>query len=508
MSDIDLKTASITEIARNIGSRKISAREVFEHAAAQKRLKNEYINAFISFDEEKCLEEAIRIDNRSGLISGDSILAGIPIAIKDNICVKGQKATCASKILENFVPPYSAAVIEKLEHDGLYVAGKCNMDEFAMGSTSETSASGIVRNPYNSSYSPGGSSGGSAAAVSSGMAYCALGSDTGGSIRQPASFCGVTGLKPTYGSVSRFGLIAYASSLDQIGPIGRSVSDCAALFDVIGGPDSKDSTCIARNRTNHHAELETFLLTSKAKSKPLSGYKIALLSDMKGEGVSIDIRSAGTGTAARLESLGADCEYISVQAMKYSVPAYYIIACAEAGSNLSRYDGIKYGSRAADAADLNDLYLRTRTEMFGEEVIRRIMLGSFVLSSGYFDAYYKKALQVRGLIKQSFDELLTRYDAILMPVSPDTAPLIGESLKDPLKMYLNDIFTVNANLAGLPAISFPCGLGHNGLPTGMQLMAKAFGEDTLFRISGVFQESTDFHKIIPADVYISGGLPL
>ncbi|MHB1452474.1 MAG: Asp-tRNA(Asn)/Glu-tRNA(Gln) amidotransferase subunit GatA [Saccharofermentanales bacterium] len=506
MSDIDLKTASITEIARKISSRRISAREVFEHVAGQKRLMNETINAFISFDEEKCLEEAIRIDNRSGHAGGDSILSGIPIAIKDNICVKGQRSTCASKILENFVPPYSATVIEKLENDGLYVAGKCNMDEFAMGSTSETSAFGIVRNPHNTGYSPGGSSGGSAAAVSSGMAYCALGSDTGGSIRQPASFCGVTGLKPTYGLVSRYGLIAYASSLDQIGPIGRSVSDCAALFDAIGGPDSKDSTCIAGRRTSHHADLETFLYTSESQSKPLKGYRIALLSDMKGEGVSTDIRNAGAETAARMESLGADCEYVSIDAIRYSVPAYYIIACAEAGSNLSRYDGIKYGSRAADAADLNDLYLRTRTEMFGEEVIRRIMLGSFVLSSGYFDAYYKKALQVRGLIKRSFDELLGRYDAILMPVSPDTAPKIGDSLNDPLKMYLNDIFTVNANLVGLPAISFPCGIGHGGLPAGMQLMGKAFGEDTLFRISGVFQKSTDFHKISPADVQRSGGV--
>ncbi|MHB8961746.1 MAG: Asp-tRNA(Asn)/Glu-tRNA(Gln) amidotransferase subunit GatA [Saccharofermentanales bacterium] len=505
MEDLDLKTASILSIARSIRSRKISACEVFEHAAAQQRLQNGSINAFIDFDEDKCLKEAKRMDDRTDTFAETSILYGIPISIKDNICVKGQRTTCASKILEHFIPPYSAAVIEKLEHSGLYVAGKCNMDEFAMGSTSETSAFGAVRNPFNTDYSPGGSSGGSAAAVASGMAYCALGSDTGGSVRQPASFCGVTGLKPTYGSVSRYGLIAYASSLDQIGPIGRSVSDCAALFDIVGGPDPKDSTCIVKVNTRHHFDLESFLHASKSQSSPLKGYRIALLSDMAGDGVSPEIRKTAADTAARLESLGADCEYITVQSLRFSVPAYYVIACAEAGSNLSRYDGIKYGSRAQNAEDLNDLYLRTRTEMFGDEVIRRIMLGSFVLSSGYFDAYYKKALQVRGLIKRSFDEVLGQYDAILMPVSPDTAPMIGQSLTDPLKMYLNDIFTVNANLAGLPAISFPCGMSADGLPTGMQLMGKAFGEDTLFRISGALQELKDFQRPVPAVSARKGG---
>ena len=505
MPSINLNTASIVDIGRAIETREISARDVLEHLAKRREAMEPSIHAFLDDGTGRLLAHSGRTGPMDGQGRGDPILAGVPISLKDNICVKGWKTTCASVMLEEFVPPYSATVVEKIGQAGMLVDGKCNMDEFAMGSTSETSAFGAVRNPFSTAHSPGGSSGGSAAAVASGMSYCALGSDTGGSVRQPAGFCGVTGLKPTYGSVSRYGLIAYASSLDQIGPIARSVPDCAALFDVIGGPDAKDSTCIAPTPTGHYGTLDAFLRTAQDRERPLEGHRIGLLADMHGEGVCADVRRTAEETIRTLESLGAVCEEVAMPDLRFSVPAYYIIACAEASSNLSRYDGIRYGSRAQDAADLADLYRRTRTGMFGDEVIRRIMLGSFVLSSGYFDAYYKKALQVRALVKNGTDAILQRFDAILMPVSPVTAPRIGESLDDPLAMYLNDIFTVSANLTGMPAIAFPCGFGIDGLPVGMQLMAGAFCEDVLFRIAGIFQQRTEFHRRIPYPTEHRGG---
>lgn len=415
---------------------------------------------------------------------GDSLLAGVPMALKDNICTKGVKTSCASKILGDFIPPYNASIVEKLIAAGAISMGKLNMDEFAMGSTSETSFYGPVRNPWDLSRVSGGSSGGAAAAVAAGEVWYAIGSDTGGSIRQPAAYCGVTGMKPTYGTVSRYGLIAYASSLDQMGPVARSVADCAAVLDIIQGKDPYDATSLSGCYGN--------LLSSL--SGDVKGLRIGLPTDCFGEGLDPEVRQAVLDVAQVLKSRGAIVEEFSLPIMEYVVPAYYIIACAEASSNLSRFDGVKYGWRAENYEDLTDLYTKTRSEGFGSEVKRRILLGTFVLSTGYYDAYYKKALQVKFIIKTAYDDAFQKYDMLLTPVTPATAPQLGESLSDPLKMYLSDIYTVPLNLAGLPGISIPCGFDSNGMPIGAQLIGPALGDSVILNAAHSYQLETDFHK--------------
>ena len=423
----------------------------------------------------------------------DSPLAGVPMAYKDNICTKGVKTTCASKILGDFAPPYDATVVEKLTAAGAVSLGKLNMDEFAMGSTSETSFYSPVKNPWDLSRAPGGSSGGAAAAVAAGEVWYAIGSDTGGSIRQPAAYCGVTGMKPTYGTVSRYGLIAYASSLDQMGPIARSAADCAAVLDLIQGKDPRDGTSLEGTYGG--------LLSSLTGN--VKGLKIGVPADCFGQGLDSEVRRAVLAVADVLKGRGATVEAFSLPVMEYVVPAYYIIACAEASSNLSRFDGVKYGWRAEGYEDLTDLYNATRTQGFGGEVKRRILLGTFVLSTGYYDAYYKKALQVKALIKKAYDEAFQKYDVLLTPVAPTTAPRLGESLSDPLKMYLSDIYTVPLNLAGLPGISLPCGFDGQGLPIGAQLIGPALGDGVILNAAHAFQLETDHHKKAPTG---KGGL--
>ena len=416
-----------------------------------------------------------------------SPLAGVPMAYKDNICTRGVRTTCASKILGDFAPCYDATVAERLTAAGAVSMGKLNMDEFAMGSTSETSFYGPVRNPWDLTRAPGGSSGGAAAAVAAGEVWYAIGSDTGGSIRQPAAYCGVTGMKPTYGTVSRYGLIAYASSLDQMGPIARSAADCAAVLDIMMGKDVRDATSLDAPAGG--------LLDSLTGD--LRGKKIGLPVDCFGEGLDPQVRAAVLAAAEVLKARGATVEEFALPVMKYVVPAYYIIACAEASSNLSRFDGVKYGWRAQDYGDLGELYAKTRTQGFGTEVKRRILLGTFVLSSGYYDAYYKKALQTKAVIKAAFDGAFTKYDLLLTPVAPTNAPKLGESLSDPLKMYLSDIYTVSVNLAGLPGLSMPCGFDQKGLPIGVQLIGPALGDAAVLNAAYGYQLDTDYHRQIP-----------
>jgi aspartyl-tRNA(Asn)/glutamyl-tRNA(Gln) amidotransferase subunit A len=412
-----------------------------------------------------------------------SPLAGVPVAIKDNICTKDRPTTCGSKILENFLPPYSATVVNKLEEAGAVIVGKLNMDEFAMGSTTETSYFGVTKNPWDVTRVPGGSSGGAAASVAAGETFYVFGSDTGGSIRQPCSFCGVSGIKPTYGSVSRYGLVAYASSLDQIGPMGRDILDCAAALNVVMGRDPKDQTTMESSPI----DLE------EARAFDVAGLKIGIPLDYFGEGIDPDVKDRVLAAAAKLASMGAKVEEFRLPIVEYAVPTYYIIASAEACSNLSRYDGIKYGYRAEDASDLLDLYKKSRSEGFGLEVKRRIMLGNFVLSSGYYDAYYKKALQAKALIKKSFDDAFAQYDLILGPAAPTTALRIGESLSDPLKMYLGDIYTVLVNIVGLPAATIPCGFDGEGLPVGLQMIGAHNSEQTIINCAAAYQRSTEYH---------------
>ena len=416
-----------------------------------------------------------------------SPLAGVPMAYKDNICTRGVRTTCASKILGDFALCYDATVAERLTAAGAVSMGKLNMDEFAMGSTSETSHYGPVKNPWDLTRAAGGSSGGAAAAVAAGEVWYAIGSDTGGSIRQPAAYCGVTGMKPTYGTVSRYGLIAYASSLDQMGPIARSAADCAAVLDIMMGKDVRDATSLDAPAGG--------LLDSLTGD--LRGKKIGLPVDCFGEGLDPQVRAAVLAAAEVLKARGATVEEFALPVMKYVVPAYYIIACAEASSNLSRFDGVKYGWRAQDYGDLGELYAKTRTQGFGTEVKRRILLGTFVLSSGYYDAYYKKALQTKAVIKAAFDGAFTKYDLLLTPVAPTNAPKLGESLSDPLKMYLSDIYTVSVNLAGLPGLSMPCGFDQKGLPIGVQLIGPALGDAAVLNAAYGYQLDTDYHRQIP-----------
>jgi len=445
--------------------------------------KDPQYNCYISVFPEKALAAAEAVQKRMDAGELASPLAGVPVAIKDNMCTKDRLTTCGSKILSNFIPPYSATMVNKLEEAGAVIVGKLNMDEFAMGSTTETSYYGVTKNPWDVSRVPGGSSGGAAAAVSAGEAFLAFGSDTGGSIRQPCSFCGVSGIKPTYGAVSRYGLVAYASSLDQIGPIGQNILDCAAALNIVMGKDPKDQTTMD----------STPIDLDEARSFDVKGLRIGIPLDFFGEGIDPDVKARVLESSRKLASMGAVLDEFRFPIIEYAVPTYYIIACAEACSNLSRFDGIKYGFRAKGAKDLLDVYFKSRSEGFGLEVKHRIMLGNFVLSSGYYDAYYKKALRVKALIKKSFDDAFAKYDLILGPTAPTTALPIGESLSDPLKMYLGDIYTVLVNIVGLPAATIPCGLDSLGLPVGMQLIGNHQAEQTIVNAAAAFQRATDYH---------------
>lgn len=467
------------ELGKKIKDKEITVVEATKAALEQIKAVESDVHGYVSYDEESALKRAEEVQKGidDGTYTGP--LAGVPMAIKDNICTKGYITTCSSKILENFVPTYSAQAVENLIKEGVVFLGKTNMDEFAMGSTTETSAYGVTKNPWDLEKVPGGSSGGSAAAVAANECFMALGSDTGGSIRQPASYCGVTGIKPTYGTVSRYGLVAYASSLDQIGPVGKDVSDCAALLEIIAGHDTKDSTSMKRED----------LQFSKELTGDIKGMKFGVPEEYLAEGLDPEVKASFMGVLDTLKELGAEVEFFSIKTMEYMIPAYYIIASAEASSNLERFDGVKYGFRAAEYEGLHDMYKKTRTAGFGEEVKRRIMLGSFVLSSGYYDAYYLKALRTKALIKKEFDQAFGKYDVLLAPASPFTAPKIGESLKDPLAMYLGDIYTVAVNLCGLPGITVPCGKDSKGLPIGIQMIGDCFMEKKILRAAHAYETS-------------------
>ncbi len=471
------------ELGQAIRDRKVTSPEAVSAVLESISQMDPKYNCFIRVFEKEAMENAQAVQKKieAGLLS--SPLAGVPVAVKDNICTKDRPTTCASKILENFLPPYSATVVNKLEEAGAVIVGKLNMDEFAMGSTTETSYFGVTKNPWDVTRVPGGSSGGAAASVAAGETFYVFGSDTGGSIRQPCSFCGVSGIKPTYGSVSRYGLVAYASSLDQIGPMGRDILDCAAALNVVMGRDPKDQT------TMESAPIDL----GEARTFDVSGLKIGIPLDYFGEGIDPDVKDRVLAAAAKLASMGATVEEFRLPIVEYAVPTYYIIASAEACSNLSRYDGIKYGYRAEDAEDLLDLYRKSRSEGFGLEVKRRIMLGNFVLSSGYYDAYYKKALQAKALIKKAFDDAFAKYDLILGPAAPTTALRIGESLSDPLKMYLGDIYTVLVNIVGLPAATIPCGFDGDGMPVGLQMIGAHNSEQTIINCAAAYQRATDYH---------------
>lgn len=476
---MDILDYSAVELSTAIREGKVTAPEAMEAVFARIDEKEKDINAYVTIDRERALKAAAAVQEKieKGELAGP--LAGVPVAIKDNMCTEGMLTTCSSKILENFIPTFSAEAVVNLEKAGAVIIGKTNMDEFAMGSTTETSAYGVTRNPRNTEYVPGGSSGGSAAAVAAGECFFALGSDTGGSIRQPASFCGVVGLKPTYGTVSRYGLIAYGSSLDQIGPLTKNVTDCATVLELIASHDTKDSTSVKRQDTDFTAAL----------IDDVKGMKIGIPKDYFGEGLDAEVKEAVLAAAKVLEEKGAVVEEFELSLVEYAIPTYYTIAAAEASSNLERFDGVKYGYRAAEYEGLHNMYKKTRSEGFGAEVKRRIMLGSFVLSSGYYDAYYLKALKVKAMIKKAFDEAFAKYDLILGPVAPTTAPKLGESLSDPLKMYLGDIYTISVNLAGLPGISLPCGKDLKGLPIGLQLIADRFQEKKLIQAAYTYEKN-------------------
>ena len=472
---------SALELGRKIKAGEVTAVEAVKASLEQIKQKEPDIHAYVTVDEEGAVERAREVQSRiaDGTLKGP--LAGVPAAIKDNLCTRGLRTTCSSRMLYNFVPSYTAEAVVNLEKAGVVILGKTNMDEFAMGSTTETSAFGVTKNPWNTDHVPGGSSGGSCAAVAADECFFALGSDTGGSIRQPSSFCGVTGIKPTYGTVSRYGLIAYGSSLDQVGPVGKNVSDCAAVLETVSSYDNKDSTSISRNDLDF----------TSALVEDVKGMKIGTPGDYMGEGLDEEVKTAVLEGVRMLRERGAVVEEFDLSLVEYAIPAYYVIASAEASSNLSRFDGVKYGLRAQEYEGLHQMYKKSRSEGFGPEVKRRIMLGAFVLSSGYYDAYYLKALRTKALIKQAFDKAFARYDVILGPVAPTTAPKLGESLKDPLKMYLGDIYTISVNLAGLPAMSVPCGLDGKGLPIGLQLIGDCFQEKKIIRAAYTLEKTRE-----------------
>ena len=476
-----LRTDALT-LGKMIRSGELTSVQVTSAFIDAIRAEDGKYNSYITVSED-ALDEAAKIDEKIKAGELEGPLAGVPIAIKDNICTKGMLTSCASKMLSNFIPPYDATVIRKIREEGMVILGKTNMDEFAMGSTTETSFYGPTVNPHGDNRVPGGSSGGSAACVAADLAPVALGSDTGGSIRQPASFCGVTGLKPTYGTVSRYGLVAFASSLDQIGPIGKTAADCAAMFNVISGIDERDQSSAESGKID----------VDEVTSFDVKGKKIGIPKEYIGEGIDEDVKARVMEAVKYFEDEGASVEIFEMPIIEYAIPTYYIIACAEACSNLSRYDGVKYGFSPDGVDNLMDLYIRSRSEGFGMEVKRRIMLGNFVLSSGYYDAYYNKALQAKALIKKAFDEAFDKYDVVIGPVAPTTALKAGESLSDPLKMYLGDICTVLINIVGLPAVSVPCGNDREGMPVGMQIIGKHFDEQTILGFAASFQRKEADH---------------
>lgn len=465
------------EIREMYDKKEITVPEVVRAFLDKIKEKDDSIKAYITVCEDEAMKKAYEV--QALYEKGEKLgkLAGIPIGIKDNICTRGIKTTCASKMLENFVSPYDATVIEKLEKEYAIIIGKLNMDEFAMGGSTENSAFFTTKNPVNLSKVPGGSSGGSAAAVKADMAPITLGSDTGGSIREPASFCGIVGMKPTYGLVSRYGLVAFASSLDQIGPMSKDVTDNAILLSAIAGHDSHDSTSANIEEKDY----------TKSLVNDIKGLKVGLPKEFIEDGVDSEVKKAILEVAEKLEKLGATVEECSLPRTKYALPTYYIIACAEASSNLGRYDGIRYGYRTKNYENLHDIYANSRTEGFGEEVKRRIILGTYVLSSGYYDAYYKKAQRVRTLVKQDFEEAFSKYDVLLTPTAPTVAFDIGSKINDPLQMYMADLLTVPINIAGVPAISVPCKEDKNGMPIGMQLIGKHFDEETLYRVAYTYE---------------------
>ena len=477
--------STIHEYAELLKQRKLSSVELTKQYLARIEKADAQIGSYITVCPDEALAAAGKADER--IARGEAtLLTGIPVGIKDNICTEGIKTTCASKMLYNFVPPYDATVTKRLKNEGAVILGKLNMDEFAMGSSTESSYFKKTKNPYDLTRVPGGSSGGSAASVSADLVPYALGSDTGGSIRQPAAFCGNVGLKPTYGLVSRFGLIAFASSLDQIGSFTKDVTDCAIVLNAIAGYDKMDSTSVDADKTDY----------TKALGLPLKGMKIGVPKQYLESGIQTEIKEAVENAIKVYEMLGAECEECSLPLSKFALPAYYLISSAEASSNLARFDGIKYGYRAEEYHGLTDLYEITRSEGFGEEVKRRIMLGTYALSSGYYDAYYKKAQQVRGLIKRDFAACFEKYDVLLTPTTPTTAYKFGEK-SDPVAMYMGDICTVAVNIAGLPAISIPAGLDKKGMPIGIQLIANSFEERKLLTAAFAYERETGYEKLRP-----------
>lgn len=479
MSILDL---TAVELGKKIKAGEVTAVEATRAALKQIEKLDPVLNCYVTVEEEGALKRAAEVQKQidDGSLTGP--LAGVPVAIKDNMCTKDMLTTCSSKILYNFKPTYTAEAVLNLEKAGAVILGKTNMDEFAMGSTTETSAFGETKNPWNTCHVPGGSSGGSCAAVAANECFYALGSDTGGSIRQPSAYCGVTGIKPTYGTVSRYGLVAYGSSLDQIGPVAKDVTDCAVILEAIASYDKKDSTSIRREDCD---------FTSALKDD-VKGMKIGIPRDYLGAGLDPEVKAAILAAAGVLKEKGAIVEEFDLSLVEYAIPAYYVIASAEASSNLSRFDGVKYGYRAREYEGLHGMYKKSRSEGFGPEVKRRIMLGSFVLSSGYYDAYYLKALRTKALIKKAFDRAFETYDVILGPAAPSTAPRLGESLSDPMKMYLGDIYTISANLAGLPGMTVPCGKDSRGLPIGLQLIGNCFQEKNIIRAGYAYECSRTY----------------
>lgn len=476
----EILNMSVTLLTEKIADKQLSSKEITEAYLENINKTDSEIGAYLTVTAESAIKTAEETDKKIAAGEKLSTLAGIPGGIKDNMCTKGVKTTCASKMLENFVPCYSSTAVEKLNEQGFVMLGKLNMDEFAMGSTNENSYFKPVKNPVNTERVPGGSSGGSAAAVAAKEAAFTLGSDTGGSIRQPAAFCGVVGMKPTYGTVSRYGLVAFASSLDQIGPLTKNVKDNALILNAIAGHDPKDATCIGGGRPDYTAEI----------GKDVKGMTVGLPTEFFGDGVSADVKDAVLAAAKRYEKLGANIEEVKLPSLKHALSAYYVISSAEASSNLARFDGIRYGYRSENAETLDDIYKNSRSEGFGPEVQRRIMLGTFALSSGYYDAYYKKALQVRTLVVRDYNKVFEKCDFIISPVAPTTAYKLGEKTDNPLEMYMGDIYSVPINIAGVPSLSLPCGKDGDNMPIGMQLIGKPLGEATLYRAGYAFE--TDY----------------
>lgn len=481
---MEITELTVHELKEKLAKKEITVQEVTKAYVDRINDKEKDVGAFVTTLCDEALEEAKSIQEKidAGEIKGE--LAGIPIGIKDNMCTKGIKTTCSSKMLENFVSPYDATVVEKLKEQHMIDLGKLNMDEFAMGASTEYSAFHVTRNPWNLNTVPGGSSGGSAAAVAANLVPWALGSDTGGSIRQPASFCGVVGLKPTYGLVSRYGLVAFASSLDQIGPITKDVEDAAMLLNVIAGHDERDTTSENREKIDY----------TKCLKNDVKGLKIGVPKEFFGEGINEEVKAKLKEAIEKYKEMGAEVEEFSLDIANYALATYYIIACAEASSNLGRFDGIRYGYRTENFTNLKEIYKNSRSEGFGDEVKRRIILGTYVLSSGYYDAYYKKAQQVRTLVRKEFDKAFEKYDVLLTPTSPTVAFEIGTKSSNPLEMYLADICTVSINIAGLPGISVPCGVDSNGMPVGMQLIGNRFDEEKILNAAYTYEQATKFRE--------------